>query len=142
MLGLKHVDHVGIRISDKVRSIAFYRKLGFTFISDKGFENGHPVILLHPSGLVFNLLGPATHKAGENILMDDKTEKYPGYTHVAFKLESHEDAVELMEREQIKITGKHSFRGMETIFIRDPDRNVLELVAPGPSVVEQVSVNG
>ena len=38
----------------------------------------------------------------------------------------------------IAITGRREFRGTRTIFIRDPDRNVLELVGPGPSVSELI----
>ena len=39
----------------------------------------------------------------------------------------------------IAITGRRDFRGTKTIFIRDPDRNVLELVGPGPSVAELIA---
>ena len=51
----------------------------------------------HPSGVVINLLGPAT-ETGENA---------------------------------IPITGSFSFGDMSAIFIRDPDRNVIELDAYG-----------
>ncbi len=39
----------------------------------------------------------------------------------------------------IAITGRREFRGTKTIFIRDPDRNVLELVGPGPSVATLIA---
>jgi hypothetical protein len=39
----------------------------------------------------------------------------------------------------IAITGRREFRGTNTIFIRDPDRNVLELVGPGPSVATLIA---
>jgi lactoylglutathione lyase len=135
MLGIQNVDHVGLRISDKARSVAFYETLGFKLITDAGFENGHPIILIHPSGVVFNLLGPATESQGENILMD-VPEKHPGYTHVALKLESAEDAESFLQDNGIPITGRHTFKGVKTVFIRDPDRNVIELVGPGLTVAD------
>ena len=59
MLDIEKVAHIGIRVSDKSVSVAFYELLGFRTLSDTGFENGHPIIMQHPSGVVLNLLGPA-----------------------------------------------------------------------------------
>ena len=70
MLGIEKVDHIGIRVSDKSVSIAFYERLGFRTLSDTGFEKGHPIIMQHPSGVVLNLLGPADTPNDKNILMD------------------------------------------------------------------------
>ena len=79
MLKIEGVNHVGIRIIDKNRSTAFYAALGFELVDDVGFEDGHPIIMRHPSGVVLNLLGPASTSEAVNILMDVE-EKYPGYT--------------------------------------------------------------
>ena len=130
---MDNIDHIGIRISDRERSVAFYELLGFEMVADGGFDEGHPIVMLHPSGINFNLLGPANAKQGENVLMDEDV-KYPGITHVAIKMQSAEDTETFVTANNIAITGRRSFRGTETIFIRDPDRNVLELVGPGPSV--------
>jgi catechol 2,3-dioxygenase-like lactoylglutathione lyase family enzyme len=138
MLDIVKVDHVGIRVSDKDRSIAFYERLGYSVMADAGFEDGHPIIMQHSSGLVLNLLGPATGMAGENVLMD-VDDKFPGYTHVALHIESVEAAGALVEKLGIAITGRHKFKGIESIFIRDPDRNVIELVQhTGPDFFTQV----
>jgi len=129
-LNIDSVNHVGIRVADKARSISFYENLGFKTLQDAGFEQGHPVIMKHPSGVVVNLLGPANAADGTNILMD-VDEKYPGYTHVAFTVSSLEDARAFMTEKGIDITGSFSFKNMSAIFIRDPDRNVIELDAYG-----------
>lgn len=138
MLEISNFDHVGIRISDRQKSVDFYELLGFKMIADGGFDAGHPLVMLHPSGININLLGPATARPGENILMDEKP-KYPGITHLAMKMKDAEATEKFVTDNGIAITGRREFRGTKTIFIRDPDRNVLELVGPGPSVATLIS---
>ncbi len=130
MLNIESVNHVGIRIKDKNRSTPFYAALGFEMVDDAGFENGHPIIMRHPSGVVLNLLGPASTSDAVNILMDVE-EKYPGYTHIALTVASLDAAKEFVTGQGIEITGSFSFKNMSAIFIRDPDRNVIELDAYG-----------
>ncbi len=138
MLDIRNFDHIGIRISNRDASVAFYERLGFEMIADGGFDDGHPLVMLHPSGININLLGPATAKAGENVLMDE-AEKYPGITHLAVKVKDAEATEAFVAENGIAITGRREFRGTKTIFIRDPDRNVLELVGPGPSVAQLIA---
>ena len=128
MLPIEKVDHVGIRISDKAQSIAFYESLGFATLMDAGFDEGHPVIVQHPSGVVLNLLGPSSSGAGSNILMD-VAEKYPGITHVSYRVSSIAAAKAFLAERGIAITGEFTFQDLQAIFIRDPDRNVIELDA-------------
>jgi len=135
MLEVKAVNHVGIRIADKDKSVDFYGKLGFEFLSDAGFEDGHPIIMKHPGGVVINLLGPANASEGTNILMD-VDEKHPGITHVALTVSSIDHAKAFAEQNDIAITGSFSFGNMSAVFIRDPDRNVIELDAYGAPSTE------
>ena len=138
MIDITNFDHIGIRISDRETSVTFYQLLGFELLADGGFDNGHPLVMLHPSGININLLGPATAKPGENVLMDEPL-KYPGITHLAVKVKDAELTEEFMKTNNIAITGRREFRGTSTIFIRDPDRNVLELIGPGPSVATLIA---
>lgn len=128
MLKIESVNHVGIRVRDKDRSISFYEGLGFTLSGDAGFEQGHPVIMRHPSGVVLNLLGPATSGMESNVLMDIE-EKHPGITHVALTVSSLSETRQFLDDQGIVITGSFSFENMSAVFIRDPDRNVIELDA-------------
>ena len=128
MLNIEGVNHIGIRIKDKARSVAFYKLLGFEFSSDAGFADGHPIIMQHPSGVVLNLLGPADTSEDSNILMD-VDEKHTGITHVALTVSSLDHTENFMSENDIKITGSFSFGNMSAIFVRDPDRNVIELDA-------------
>lgn len=125
MLDIQKIDHVGIRVRDKQRAISFYEALGFRLQSDTGFEQGHPVIMEHPCGVVLNLLGPANTAPGSNILMDVDA-KYPGYTHIALRVPSLDDVRSFLAEHDIPVTGQFSFKGLKALFIRDPDRSVIE----------------
>ncbi|MCZ6832046.1 MAG: VOC family protein [Gammaproteobacteria bacterium] len=128
MLKIEAVNHIGIRIREKFRSMAFYEVLGFELQQDVGFEEGHPIIMQHPSGVVLNLLGPARGAEAHNVLMDEE-EKFTGITHFALTVTGLEETRRFVESRDIAITGSFSFGGMSAIFIRDPDRNVIELDA-------------
>ena len=128
MLDILNVDHLGIRIGDRNASVAFYQGLGFKLRADAGYDQGHPIIMQHACGVVVNLLGPSTAGDGGNILMD-AAEKYSGYTHVALRVASLEDAEAFLAERQIAITGRMKFNKMQAIFIRDPDGTVIELDA-------------
>jgi catechol 2,3-dioxygenase-like lactoylglutathione lyase family enzyme len=138
MLDIEAVNHIGIRISEKARGLAFYALLGFELVMDAGFDQGHPVIMKHPSGVVVNLLGPANGTAGENILMDVGI-KHSGITHFALTVTSLDGAKAFLAEHGIEITGSFSFGGMSAIFVRDPDRNVIEIDAYDGSASEDRS---
>ncbi len=125
MIAIQKIDHVGIRIREKARSIAFYQGLGFELIVDTGFEKGHPIIMRHAAGVVLNLLGPSSEAKDENVLMDIET-RFAGYTHMALKIDSLAGAQAALAEQGIEITGRFAFKDMKAIFIRDPDRNVIE----------------
>jgi len=125
VIDILKVDHIGIRIREKQRSIQFYEDLGFVLVVDTGFEKGHPIMMEHASGIVLNLLGPSTEDKDENVLMDiDK--RFAGYTHMALKIASLPDTEAYLADKGIAITGRFSFKDMNSVFIRDPDRNVIE----------------
>jgi lactoylglutathione lyase len=58
----------------------------------------------------------------------DETIKYPGYTHIALRVTDIEQAIQSTKSLGIAITeGPVTFGdGKTSIFIRDPDRNVIE----------------
>lgn len=129
MLDIVQVDHIGIRVSDRDVSLAFYAQLGFRALHDGGFDQGHPVILQHPSGVVVNLLGPSMAGAARNVLMDEP-DKYSGYTHVALRVASLEATQTALAAAGIEITGgpiRYSDHAAG-LFIRDPDSTVIELI--------------
>ena len=125
-MNILKVDHIGIRIRDKQRSITFYKSLGFALLNDAGFEQGHPIMMRSESGVVLNLLGPSDDRAEPvNILMDVE-DNHSGYTHMALRVDSVDAAEAHFASLGYAITGRFEFKGMRAIFIRDPDRNVIE----------------
>lgn len=126
MLDIERVDHIGIRVSDKAASVAFYERLGFRLVADAGFDKGHPVIMQHSAGPVVNLLGPADKRPDANVLMDVDA-RHAGITHVSYRVRSIDAAKAFLARESIPLTGEFRFKDLHAIFIRDPDLNVIEL---------------
>ena len=59
----------------------------------------------------------------------DMDEKHPGITHVSFKVSSIDAAKAFLAERGIPLSGQFSFKDLRAVFIRDPDRNVIELDA-------------
>jgi lactoylglutathione lyase len=125
---INRVDHIGIRVSDLDRALAFYRVLGFELQAKAA--NDAVAIIRNARDVEINLIYNAnTDGGGRNILMD-VGEKYPGYTHVALRVESIKAAIEALRESGVRITqGPVSFGqdGHVSVFVRDPDLNVVEL---------------
>ncbi len=85
----------------------------------------------HPAGVEINLILNATEAAADNILMDVDI-KYPGYTHVALSVRDVDETKTALEAAGVRITeGPVTFPGgARSIFVRDPDRNVVEFNQP------------
>lgn len=128
MIEIPRVDHVGVRVRDLERALRFYRILGFELHAKAAndavavVKNGHDVEL----NLVYNADAGAED---QNVLMDVR-EKYPGYTHLALRVSSIRATIEALRANNIRITqGPVSFGrdGHVSVFVRDPDMNVVEL---------------
>lgn len=137
MIDIQKVDHIGIRISNRDVSVAFYESLGFEFVSGIAYDQGHPIVMRHTNGLTVNLLGPANLFAGQNILMD-RADKYSGITHFAVKVGDIAATETTLAQAGIPISDRRHFMGVSTVFIRDPDRNVIEIVGEGPDVADLI----
>ena len=119
--------HIGIRVHDLERSVAFYELLGFR--KTAGPIGPEPVAILeHPSGVEINLVLNAPKADEPNILMD-VPEKHPGITHFALLCSDILAAKERLEAAGFLLSGGpvRFESGAQAIFVRDPDRNVIEL---------------
>ena len=137
---IERVDHIGIRVRDLNRALAFYKVLGFH--EPRHAEGDAVAIIRNEQGVEINLIFNAN--AGDpakNVLMD-VGEKYPGYTHVALRVASVADTVATLKAAKITITQgpvKFGEDGGVSVFVRDPDRNVIELRGRNQPGIEGVT---
>jgi lactoylglutathione lyase len=124
---VKGVAHVGIRVANLERSLEFYRHFGFELVA--GPIGPEPVaILKNGSGTELNLILNAQTERAHNVLMDEPV-KHAGYTHIALVCDDIARAQAALAKVGIALSGGPiTFpHGHQAIFVRDPDRNVLEL---------------
>jgi lactoylglutathione lyase len=119
--------HIGIRVHDLERSVRFYALLGFE--KTAGPIGPEPVAILdHPSGVELNLILNAPNTGEPNVLMDIP-EKHAGITHFALLCADILAAKAQLEAAGFPLSGGpvRFGPGAQGIFVRDPDRNVIEL---------------
>lgn len=129
MITIDKIDHIGIRITDKARALAFYELLGFKVLVEVDFDA--VVIVRNAADVELNLIvNGVDRSSGKNILMD-LPEKHPGITHVAFRVADFHATLAMLKTNHITVTqGPVTFGdGHVSVFVRDPDRNVVELRA-------------
>jgi lactoylglutathione lyase len=125
--GIGGLAHIGIRVHDMGRSAAFYALLGFRFVA--GPMGPEPVaILSHPSGVEINLILNAPTDTEANVLMDGP-DRPAGITHFALLCDDLEVAIEELRAAGLAPSaGPMDLGGQaRALFLRDPDRNVVEL---------------
>lgn len=130
MKEITRINHVGLRVKSLEVSRAFYEMLGFEFIA--GPIGPEPVAIMeHPSGININFILNASDKSSKNILMDIP-EKHSGFTHIAIEVTDLETVEQQLKEKQIPITeGPITIPGgAMLLFIRDPDKNVIEFHKP------------
>ena len=127
-IDITRVDHIGIRVRDLTRALDFYRVLGFELHWKD--EHDAVAILRNARDVEINLIYNARSADGDGNILMDVAEKYPGFTHVALRVESITDTIQALRNSDIRITqGPVSFGldGHISVFVRDPDLNVIEL---------------
>lgn len=116
-------DHVGLRVTDRRRALAFYADLGFSI--DPDYTSERVAEIVSPGGVRINLIFNGETRAN-NILLDEPA-KWPGYTHAAFIVDKLDSILEWAAERGVTITeGPVDWGRRLTCFLRDPDGNVLE----------------
>jgi catechol 2,3-dioxygenase-like lactoylglutathione lyase family enzyme len=120
-------DHIGVRVVDRARSLAFYAELGFLPEPGEGDIRGRAVGLINADGVRVNLImNGIAPPEGRNVLMDSDT-KWPGWTHPAFVVDDLDNVLAWAAAREIVVTEGPVVWGRRRVcFLRDPDENVLE----------------
>jgi catechol 2,3-dioxygenase-like lactoylglutathione lyase family enzyme len=118
-------DHVGVRVTDVARSLAFYESLGFRVDTQHSTQTALEIINDAGVRLTLILNGVPTPQR-DNVLMD-RSPKWPGYTHAAFVVDSLAAILQWAAKADVAISeGPVDWGRRITCFLRDPDSNVLE----------------
>jgi lactoylglutathione lyase len=124
-VGVVGLAHIGIRVQDYPRTRAFYERLGFEHAwGPVGPDN--VAAMRHPSGLELNFIVNARDPQAPNVLMD-VPEKHPGITHIALRVADIAATEAALQRAGIALSGRRGDSPVLSVFVRDPDRNVIEL---------------
>ena len=119
-------EHVGIRVTDRDRAIAFYQSLGWR--EEVNLPQYHANEMVNDAGVYINLIFNGAKQPDNRNVLQDEPVKLAGFTHAAFVVTDMDDLIATFEKNAINITDGpviYSDR-RRVIFIRDPDGNVLE----------------
>jgi lactoylglutathione lyase len=105
-------------------------------------------IIRNEHGVEINLILNADAGDPETNILMDLSDKYAGYTHAALRVASINDTMAALKAANITITqgpSKFGDDGGVSLFVRDPDRNVIELrggdTGDIPGVTQYTNVN-
>ena len=128
MIKIKSIDHIGIRVADKDRAIEFYNLFDFKLV--RAADNDDVIVMKNDHDVEINIIFNANNTNKNNNILMDEMDKYPGFTHIAFRVDSIKNTIEKLNENGIKITQGPVAVGEDghvSGFLRDPDRNTLEL---------------
>ena len=128
MIEISRVDQVGVRVRDLERAMKFYALRGCGLQARAA--NDAVAIVRNEHDVELNLVYNANADAGGRNILMDVPDKYAGYTHLALRVSSIKAAIEALRANNTRITqGPVSFGrdGHVSVFVRDPDLNVVEL---------------
>src|ERR1700733_9539147 len=99
---IRAYDHIGLRVTDRARSMTFYEALGFHLDEEHSTQTALEIVNEAGGRLNLILNGQPTPER-DNILLD-RPQKWPGYTHAAFIVGRLSQVPEWAAKEKIAIT--------------------------------------
>mmetsp|Transcript_42874 Transcript_42874/g.85971 ORF Transcript_42874/g.85971 Transcript_42874/m.85971 type:complete len:207 (+) Transcript_42874:156-776(+) len=112
--------HIGLAVSNVAEAESFYAKVGYRRVWPY-----RPGVLVNSGGLELHMMqAEKPSPAAGNVLMDMPDDaKFPGINHMSFGVRSVLATRTYLEGSGIEISGT---RANLAVFVRDPDRTVLE----------------
>ena len=102
MIEIERVDHVGIRVADGDRAIAFYGLLGFEVHHRSNLDK--VIIIRNAEDVELNLICNADNANDDKNILIDVADKFPGLTHLALRVASIKATIETLQEHAITIT--------------------------------------
>jgi len=127
-------------VRDLERALTFYGVLGFTLAYRAVRDD--VAIVRNEHGVELNLIFNANAGNPDSNILMDVPDKFAGYTHMALRVASIPATIAALRANDIAISqGPVSFgqSGQSSVFVRDPDRNVIELRGREQGVIEGVT---
>ena len=126
--------HFGLRVSDRDRSLDFYRSLGYEVIGTvPGTEIGFLTMLKLPGDEFVTI----------ELVSDPPDASPPGLSHVVVKVDSLDDAVAALRAREVTDAARPAPSDdpetPRTVVITDPDGNQIELVEWPPGHADGMS---
>jgi len=117
-------DNIGLRVTDRTRSLAFYQALGFRLDQDHSTDRALEIV--NAAGVRLNLiLNDASTAETGNTAAPDRPRKWPG--HAAFVVANLSQLIDWATKADVPIAeGPVNWGLRMTCLLRDPDSNMLE----------------
>ena len=96
MIEIDNIDHIGIRVADRDRAIKFYNLFGFKSV--RAADNDDVIVMKNDNNVEINIIFNANNNNNNNNILMDETEKFPGFTHVAFRVDSIKSTIENLNK--------------------------------------------
>jgi glyoxylase I family protein len=131
------IDHTAITVRDMAKSVAFYRDvLGCHVLGEAVRDNGTVRMVFLKAGEARLELFEFAHKGREIDL--DTTSQDLGLKHVAFRVDDVDAFADALKAKGVEFTvePKDGYTVDRLAFFRDPDGNLLEIVAGQRNVLK------
>jgi lactoylglutathione lyase len=130
-LKINHIQHIGIPVTDLLKSERFYEKLGFKNVMSSTFESenekGGKVAMMERDNMIIEL-----YQMPENQLLEIRNRKNGHVDHIAFDVDNIETTFELLKNNNFTIVEKEPVflnfwnKGCKYFNILGPDMERLE----------------
>lgn len=130
-LKINHIQHIGIPVTDLLKSERFYEKLGFKNVMSSTFESenekGGKVAMMERDNMIIEL-----YQMPENQLSEIRNRKNGHVDHIAFDVDDIQTTFELLKNNNFTIVEKEPVflnfwdKGCKYFNILGPDNERLE----------------
>ena len=136
MIEIERGDHVGIRVADADRAVAFYGLLGFEVHHRSNLDT--VIIIRNAADVELNLICNADNANDDKNILMDVGDKFSGLTHLALRVASMKATIRTLNEHDIRITqGPVTFEARR---ITDTEHSIESAAAALDGMLAQVAL--